>query len=86
MTEQELRELHRLSSGHRDRILGSQPCGCFCCRSVFPPERIVEWVDEGRTALCPKCGIDAVLPESVGLTDQLLREMSAYWFGGTGEI
>lgn len=86
MTEQELRELHRLSSGHRERILGSKLVGCFCCTDTYKPAEIREWIDEGLTALCPKCGIDAVLPESVGLTEELLREMSAYWFGGTGEI
>jgi len=39
-----------------------------------------EW---GQTAVCPRCGIDAVLPDSVPgapLTLTLLSDMQAFWF------
>lgn len=41
-------------------------------------------VQEGQTALCPKCGIDSVLPDrSYGfrITKALLVAMEARWFG-----
>lgn len=41
-------------------------------------------VKEGQTAMCPKCGIDSVLPDrSYGfrLTKELLAAMRAAWFG-----
>jgi len=58
----------------------------------FPPGEISEWVDgaqietgeleDGVTALCPRCGIDAVLPAEapIHLTAELFLEMKAYFF------
>ena len=42
----------------------------------------LEWVDFDLTALCPYCGIDAVIGESAGypLTEELLKKMRDYWF------
>jgi hypothetical protein len=39
-------------------------------------------VADGVTALCPRCGIDAVLPSAVpvALTAELLAAMHAHWF------
>jgi hypothetical protein len=48
---------------------------------------IEEWIDEGTTALCPRCGVDSVLPDNVPrapLTVELLQEMHAYWFEDKG--
>jgi hypothetical protein len=33
---------------------------CSYCRSVFRTSDIQEWIDGGRTPVCPNCGIDAV--------------------------
>ena len=51
---------------HREDVLGSTVCGCFYCCAEFEPGEIHEWVDAdeqglGQTALCPRCGIDAVI-------------------------
>jgi len=80
-------EAHLCSANHRAAILQSEVCGCFYCCSKFSPNEVLEWVDEdnegqGRTALCPKCGIDAVLPGSVGfeLSPEFLTMMRAHWF------
>jgi hypothetical protein len=84
--------LHRLSSGNRDALRGSARAGCFYCCEIFSPNEIKDWVDgrqvetgsldDGITALCPRCGIDAVLPEAAGVTlnKDLLVEMRAHWF------
>ena len=29
---------------------------------TFPSASITDWTDEGTTALCPNCTVDAVLP------------------------
>ena len=70
----------------------SDVAGCFYCQAFFSPDEISEWVDgrqpetgntdDGVTALCPHCGIDAVLPNAIPtvLTAELLAEMHAYWF------
>jgi hypothetical protein len=83
----ELELVHRHSSGHRDVIARSDHCACFCCERTFPSAAITHWVDEsdrfpdGATALCPHCGIDAVLPSAaITLRPELLAEMRIVYF------
>lgn len=47
-------------------------CGCFHCLAVYDALEVVDWVDDGETPLCPRCGVDAVM---IGVTDlmELLR-------------
>ena len=80
---------HRYSAHHRKRVLASRRCGCFHCLAMFRREEIARWTDrpapraDGVTALCPRCGIDAVLPDNmprVRLTRAFLRAMHARWF------
>lgn len=79
ITEKRLKDLHKSSSLHREIILGGDDCSCFYCESVYSPQEIVRWCDEGQTAICPKCGIDSVLPGEV--VPKLLNEMHKYCFG-----
>jgi hypothetical protein len=84
--------LHRLSSDNRPLLGRSSRAGCFYCCAVFSPAEVTDWVDgpqvetgstdDGVTALCPKCGIDSVIPETEGrsLTTELLAEMKTFWF------
>jgi hypothetical protein len=67
--------------------MASSICGCFYCTAQYPPEKIVDWIDEdlagqGQTALCPECGIDSVIGDKSGFDVSLefLIEMRAYWF------
>jgi hypothetical protein len=88
----DLEGIHKHSIRHRDRVERSVRCGCFYCLATFPPAEITDWVDlpEGEedeecgvTALCPRCGIDAVLPDNVPgapLTAELLEVMRQRWF------
>ena len=68
----------------QNRILGverSQQCGCFCCGAVFPANIVVDYVDDNRTALCPRCNIDSVLPDAwIELSRELLVEVGKRWF------
>jgi hypothetical protein len=84
----ELGIIHRRSSRHRAEIERSARCGCFYCLSIFAPWEIMDWVDgedkdSGVTALCPRCGIDAVLPElpSLNIDMNILLEMERHFFG-----
>jgi acetone carboxylase gamma subunit len=38
---------------------------------------------DGRTAVCPRCGIDSVIGSAAGypLTREFLSAMEQYWFG-----
>jgi len=69
--------LHSQSTGHRAAIERSTICGCFDSPAVGRGAA-------GQTALCPRCGVDAVLPERnrvypMGVA--LLRFMHRRWFG-----
>ncbi len=44
-----------------------QQCGCYYCCSVFNGNTINKFVDGGKTAVCPLCGIDSVIAK---LTDK----------------
>jgi len=80
-----LEKIHSECGWHEKAILNSYFCGCFNCLSFFPPLKITSWLDEspdcprgvGRTAMCPKCNIDTVLPDSIpgGLSLHILELM-----------
>jgi hypothetical protein len=80
-----LRVAHDKCARHRGDIERSQRCGCFYCRRVFIPDRIVEWIDDNKTALCPVCGIDSVIGDGSGLpiTEDFLEAMHVAWFART---
>jgi hypothetical protein len=81
---------HRHSALHAEEIQASDTCGCFCCLAIFAPGDISVWINdknvgegrEGRTALCPKCGIDSVIGSASGfpITPEFLAAMQRRWF------
>ena len=73
--------LHEHSSNHRAAVEASASAYCFFCLCQFPPSKIVEWTDDGCTAICPACGVDAILPEMPGMTPRVLADMFKHWFG-----
>jgi hypothetical protein len=78
----QMESAHKHSSGHRADIEASEVARCFYCFATFPPSQIAEWVDDGATALCPRCHVDAVIGERsrVDLSDEFFRRMHTYWF------
>ena len=77
-----VRGAHDHSSRHRAEVLASEVCACFYCGQTFPSSEILDYVDNGQTALCPKCGIDSVIGSAAAfpLTKEFLDEMHRYWF------
>jgi hypothetical protein len=83
-----LAEAHRHCSIHRDEINTSAICGCFYCLEIFPPQDIIEWLNDrihgldGQTALCPQCGIDSVIGAASGypISREFLQAMRSRWF------
>ena len=79
-----LKKIHKYSSNHREMVLTSPFCGCFSCQDSFIlPRNIKKWVDKGNTAVCPRCGVDAILPGlglGVSITEGFLTQMYNYWF------
>ena len=79
----DIQKAHAHSRFNRSEIQASELCGCLCCLGIFPPAEIVEWVDaKGDTALCPKCGVDAVIGSASGvpLDDEFFTLMQKHWF------
>jgi hypothetical protein len=87
----DLESIHQLSTRNRGLLSRTAQAGCFYCRSLFDPAEIMDWVDgpqlgtgdtaDGVTAVCPRCGIDVVLPSAVvSLSTEMLTEKTAHWF------
>ncbi len=57
--------LYLSSLKNRSHITKSD-CRCFHCFAEFQGSEITKWADRGKTALCPKCGVDAVVNAEVG--------------------
>lgn len=74
--------VHKHASHHRDELLASEVCGCFNCVEMFPPGEITDWTDDDTTAICPRCGIDAVFGDASGYqpTTELLDALNQRWF------
>ena len=74
---------HEFCTDHRMELEKDSLCGCFFCLHIFHPREIEKWIDTKGTALCPYCGIDAVIGEYSGypITENFLFEMQEYWFG-----
>jgi hypothetical protein len=82
-----LKAAHKHSIFNKVEVLKSKLCGCFYCLAIFAPAEIKEWTDEentkGMTALCPYCGIDAVVGENSGYpinNENFLKAMNERWF------
>ncbi|MBL7940690.1 MAG: hypothetical protein JNL43_15115 [Flavobacteriales bacterium] len=86
-TDDKHMQAHRFSSHHRAQVLASDSCGCFHCKRIFTSREVSEWVDPdesglGQTALCPYCGIDAVIYRISGypFDKEFLTRMNRHWF------
>lgn len=78
----QLERLHTYSSHNKRFIAISNKCYCFYCRSCMDRSEIVDYCDNGQTAICPKCSIDAIIPDSIEETvnEKIISELNAYWF------
>jgi hypothetical protein len=67
---------------NREELTQSELCGCFYCLAIYQPSEITEWVDENKTAMCAKCGIDSVISAASGypITAEFLQRMHDHWF------
>jgi len=72
---------HKHSIFNRTELQASTLCGCFYL-ATFESSEIVEWIDEGQTALCPKCPVDSVIGSASGfpITSDFLSQMQKKYF------
>lgn len=78
MEREDLKTAHRASIYHREAVQAHAQVSCYFCLRVSPTAAITEWTDQGETALCPHCDIDAVLPGCVD--PDFLAQMHEYYF------
>jgi hypothetical protein len=59
----------------------SESCGCYSCLSTFSKHDIINWTDDGKTAICPVCHVDSVLADTYGipLDKEHLKIVHDYW-------
>ena len=79
------KEAGRASFRNWSNVKRSELCGCYHCCRIFSSSEVTECIPDNdlTTAVCPHCGIDAVLGDASGIPLQkdILEELRAYWFG-----
>jgi hypothetical protein len=87
ISEHKLKLAHRHSLKNRSVLVSGGECGCFHCLKTFDANEVTEWTNDGATALCPRCGIDAVLSSHVDPIDPVfLRRMHNFWFEQSAQV
>jgi hypothetical protein len=77
--------LAKHSSNNEIEILHSKTCSCYFCRQTYSAREVNDWINDERgvTAICPVCGMDAVIGDACGipLDKPLLKEMNLAYYG-----
>ncbi len=63
---------------NRSALARTAQASCYFCVRTFPLAEVTSWTDEGETAICPNCRIDAVLPGEIDL--ETLTATNEYCF------
>lgn len=87
MDKDNLMSAYAMARYNRQMMGSGSKCGCFYCLKIFASSEIDEWCSEtengeGVTAICPYCGVDAIISENCEfpLTSELLGAMNKMWF------
>lgn len=84
MDENISKEYHKHTIKNRTEIEHSKMCGCASCCNIYPATDIVDFYNDvqGETAVCPECGVDAVIGDACGLpiNEKVLEELYKDWF------
>jgi TPR repeat protein len=78
-------EIYKHSSNNEIEILHSKEASCFFCRQNYSARKVNDWINDERgvTAICPECGMDAVIGDASGvnLDKTLLKDMNIAYYG-----
>lgn len=85
MNKRQIVALHDFCTANMELVGRSTLCGCFHCKEVFAADTISSSCPEprfdDRTAICPFCDVDSILPDAtVMLSAELLQIMHQEWF------
>ena len=64
MNNKDLKNSAQYAWNNFDTVKNSTICGCFHCVEIINKNDINEWTDYGKTAICPKCGRDTIVPQN----------------------
>lgn len=75
----------KLATHNRTSVQRAKRCGCYYCLEIFNPQEVNEHTLEPggeSTVICPKCGIDSVVPETEAevITTELLSRVHDIMF------
>lgn len=87
LTKKTIDDILKHTQENDAEILRSNQCSCLFCRHTFDARKVSEWIDvpgHGMAAICPECGIDAVVGDASGytFTKEELRTINKKVFGG----
>ena len=75
---------HSHTIRNRQEIDQSEYCHCISCCKTYPSAIVMNFIKdgEGETAMCPNCGIDAVIGDACGLeiNQEILTALNKRWF------
>ena len=85
LTDEQSRLYHSHTIRNIEEIRQSQKCGCMACCAIYDANEIEEFIkeeDNKMTALCMKCGTDAVVGDASGLeiNEATLKALNKRWF------
>lgn len=82
MNIEKLIKLHKYAIHNRKGIEKTDTCGCFHCKNIFYSGNITEWTDDGKTAICPYCGVDSIIynKKDYIITSNDLEDLNRYYF------
>lgn len=82
MDKEKIKLAIKFATSNKDALGKSKYAACYYCQQVFLANEVVEFLEVENTALCPKCGIDSVLPDTSGyeFTKENLLELHKFWF------
>lgn len=77
-----LKKLHQYCTNNKKLISKANKCYCFFCMKEMKSEEIVDYLSVEETAICPYCGIDSIIPDSINdeVNITIIKEMNKYWF------
>ena len=80
MTREKIEQAMKFAISNKKAIQESPKAGCYYCKKTYKPSKVVEFLEHEEIALCPKCGIDSVLPANSPYepTNENLAELHQY--------
>lgn len=65
MDEKEYNDFLKKSYKNVSRLKANNDVACYYCLKVYNFSKIKDFCDRGETAICPYCGVDAVVEYSI---------------------